>query len=159
MKQLPDGWPRISASLYYDDARAAIDWLCKVFGFELRLLVEGGDGSVMHCELVFGEGVIMIAQSGARPHYRSPKQAGGNTMALMVMVDDVEAHCKKARELGAVIAAEPTTNDYGDDYWTDRSYRVVDCGGHHWWFTQRIRTGNPEYGKVRNKVDRSHHEK
>ena len=34
MKNTPAGWPRISVSLFYDDALAAIDWLCRAFGFE-----------------------------------------------------------------------------------------------------------------------------
>ena len=50
----------------------------------------------------------------------------------------VEAH---ARAAGAIIAEEPTTHDYGDDYWTDRSYGAIDLGGHQWWFTQRLRSG------------------
>jgi uncharacterized glyoxalase superfamily protein PhnB len=160
MKPTPDGWPRVSASLYYDDARAAIDWLCRVFGFELRLLVETGDGGIAHSELVFGEGLIMVAQAGARPFYKSPGQAGGNTQSLMIIVDDVEAHCAKTRAAGASIFMEPTTSDYGEDYWTDRSYGAIDCGGHHWWFVQRLKTGsgNPNWSKVRGKVDR-HDEK
>ena len=159
MKPTPDGWPRISSSLHYDDAKAAIDWLCTVFGFEVRLLVETGDGAVAHSELVIGDGLIMVAQAGSRPHYKSPRAAGGCTQELMVFVDDVEAHYQKVRAAGAVITMEPTTSDYGADYWTDRSYGVIDCGGHHWWFTQRLQTGNPNWSKVRNKVDRSHHEK
>src|SRR4051794_9157676 len=155
MKPTPDGWPRISAALYYDDAKVAIDWLCKVFGFELRLLVETGDGAVAHSELVIGDGVIMIADASSRPHQKSPRAAGGCTQSLMVYVDDVDAHCQKARAAGAVISVEPTVSDYGADYWSDRSYGAVDCGGHHWWFTQRLQTRNPSWSKVRNQVDRS----
>src|SRR5262245_41290233 len=33
----PAGWPRVSPALFYDDADAAIAWLCKTFGFEVRL--------------------------------------------------------------------------------------------------------------------------
>src|SRR5689334_1929932 len=33
MKPTPPGWPRISSSLYYEDPKAAIEWLCKAFGF------------------------------------------------------------------------------------------------------------------------------
>lgn len=158
MKPTPEGWPRISSSLNYDDARAAIDWLCSVFGFELRLLVESGDGKVAHSELMYGDAVIMIAQAGVRPGYISPNQAGGTTQQLMVYVDDVEAHCKKARAGGATITSEPKVSDYGEEYWSDLSYGAVDCGGHHWWFTQRLQTGDKNWSKVRNKVDTSHHE-
>ena len=41
MKPTPKGWPRISSAVFYDDAAAAIDWLCRVFDFEVRLKVEG----------------------------------------------------------------------------------------------------------------------
>lgn len=154
MNALPDGWPRISPTLFYEDARSAIDWLCRVFDFELRLLVETGDGGVAHSELIYGDGVISVGQAGAFKHFRSPKDAGGVTQSLMVYVDDVQAHCAKARAGGAVITTEPRTSDYGADYWADLSYGAVDCGGHHWWFAQRVNTGNPAWSKVRGKVDR-----
>ena len=155
MNDLPDGWPRIASSIYYDDPRAGIDWLCKAFGFEVRFLVEGPDGSLMHSELVYGDGVVMVAGSGSRPFFRSPGQAGGgNTQSLMVMVDDVDAHYARAKEHGAEIFQEPMVSDYGEAYWTDRSYGAIDPGGHHFWFVQRIKTGNPCWSQVRNKVDK-----
>ena len=59
-------------------------------------------------------------------------------------VEDVDAHCERARKAGAKIAMEPETDNYGDDYWSDRSYRAIDLEGHHWWFIQRIATkGKP----------------
>jgi uncharacterized glyoxalase superfamily protein PhnB len=148
MKPPPAGWPRLSASVFYDDAAAAIDWLCRAFGFEVRLKIEGPDGSIAHSELVFDQGLIMVgsAKNGrgepSRPWRRSPQAIGGaNTQALMLFVDDADAHCERARSAGARIAAEPKTTDYGDDYWTDRGYEAVDPEGHRWWFMQRISTG------------------
>lgn len=146
MKPPPPGWPRISTSLYYDDASRAIDWLCRVFGFELQLKVTGDDGTVHHSELVFGGGLVMVGESTRTekfPYRRSPTQIDGiNTQNMMVYVDDVEAHCRHAREAGAVIVSELETQDYGEDYWTDRGYQCKDLGGHHWWFFQRLR--NPK---------------
>src|SRR5512140_2038092 len=144
MRPTPAGWPRISSALYYDDASAAIDWLCRAFGFEVRLKVEGDGGKIQHSELVCGDGVIMVAEAAGAgdrfPHRRSPGQVGGgNTQNLMVYVDDVEAHCRQARAAGATIELEPETHDYGSEYWVDRGYGCVDLGGHHWWLTQRLR--------------------
>jgi uncharacterized glyoxalase superfamily protein PhnB len=140
----PPGWPRISSSLYYDDPRAAIAWLCDAFGFEVKLIVEGDGGRIEHSELVFGDGMVMVGATGKREgrmaYARTPGQAGGgNTQNMMVFVDDVEAHCAHARAAGAVITMELETHDYGDDYWTDRTYECRDVGGHHWWFVQRLR--------------------
>jgi uncharacterized glyoxalase superfamily protein PhnB len=147
MKQTPAGWPRISSSLFYDDAAAAIDWLCRVFGFEVRLKVEGEGGRIEHSELTFGEGLIMIGSSGQadeekkwRINTASPQRVNGvNTQALCVFVDDVDAHCARAKAAGATILNEPKTTDYGEEYWTDRTYLARDLEGHQWWFMQRLR--------------------
>jgi len=149
MKQTPSGWPRISVALFYEDPKKAIDWLVRAFDFEVRLKVEGDDGSIAHSELVYGDGVVMVAQSGgnkAHPerdqsHQKSPRVLGGaNTASLMLYVDDVEAHCARAREAGAKIVSEPKTTDYGEEYWSDRGYEAVDLDGHHFWFVQRLRS-------------------
>lgn len=146
MKPTPPGWPRISTALYYEDANAAIDWLCRAFGFELRLKVEGEGGRVEHSELVYGGGLVMVSEPKAKfSQVRAPSQVGGaNTQNMMVYVDDVEAHCARAREHGARIVSEPTTTDYGEEYWTDRGYECADIGGHHWWFYQRLRDPKPK---------------
>jgi len=143
MKPTPEGWPRLSAAVFYDDAAGAIDWLCRAFGFTVRLKVAGEQGRIEHSELTYGEALVMVAQAGARPgrpHPRSPRSIGGaNTQSLMLFVDDVDAHCAQARAAGARIFEEPAVHDYGADYWTDRSYGAVDVEGHHWWFTERLR--------------------
>ena len=150
MNPTPAGWPRLSSCLYYQDASAAIAWLCDAFGFEVRLRVEDDAGGIVHSELTYGEAVIMVSQQPLDPNVqpawkramKSPAALGGaNTQMLMLYVDDVEAHCAHAREKGATVYEEPGTHDYGDDYWTDRSYGAIDLGGHQWWFTQRLRSG------------------
>ena len=141
-KTVPKGWSRISSSLSYEHAGPAIDWLCRVFGFELQLKVDGEGGTVVHSELTLGGGLIMVGDNVGkdRPWQKSPLQLGGAcTQALCVYIDDVDAHCEHARAAGATIAVEPKTSDYGDDYWVDRSYEVIDLEGHHWWFMQRLR--------------------
>jgi uncharacterized glyoxalase superfamily protein PhnB len=146
MKPTPKGWPRLSQSIFYQDPAAALDWLCDAFGFELRLKVEGDGGEIVHSELTYGEGLVMVGGSGGKEDWqaimRSPKDLGGaNTQSLCLFVDDVDAHCAHARQRGARVVREPSTSDYGDDYWTDRSYGALDPEGHLWWFMQRLRSG------------------
>ncbi len=147
MKTTPPGWPRITPGLYYRDAAAAIDWLCRAFGFAVRLRVEGEGGVIVHSELEYGEGLIMVGQEereGMPPRFprrrMSPLSSPGNTQDLMLYVDDVDAHCARARAAGATIVAEPEVHDYGDDHWADRSYGALDLDGHLWWFSQRLRS-------------------
>jgi uncharacterized glyoxalase superfamily protein PhnB len=146
MKPAPKNFPRISSSLVYENASEAIDWLCRAFGFEVRLKVEGDEGTIVHSELTFGDGLIMVGETAKRSAhpdwtYRmSPNEVGGvNTQTLMIYVDDVEAHCTRARAAGAKISQEIEVHDYGEDYWADKSYGCIDPGGHHWWITQRMR--------------------
>jgi uncharacterized glyoxalase superfamily protein PhnB len=146
MKPAPKGWPRISSSVFYDDAGKAIDWLTQAFGFEVRLRIEGEGGRIEHSELTYGEGLVMIGstKAGATGEWRdrcaSPRSLdGNNTQSLCLFVDDADAHCKHARAGGATILVEPTTKDYGDEYWSDRSYLARDPEGHLWWFMQRMR--------------------
>ena len=146
MRPTPKGWPRLSSSIFYDDAAAAIDWLCRAFGFEVRLKVEGDAGRIVHSELVYGEALVMVAQSGTRtthpnfPPGASPRSIGGaNTQALMLFVDNVDEHCAHARAAGANVIEPPTVHDYGAEHWSDRSYGALDLEGHLWWFTQRLR--------------------
>jgi uncharacterized glyoxalase superfamily protein PhnB len=154
MKKSPPGFPRISSALFYDDASRAIDWLCQAFGFEVRLKVEGEGGRIEHSELTYGDdGLVMVGESGGKSSRaeplpcKSPRSLGGaNTQALCVYVDDVDAHCARARAAGARIIEEPKNNDYGEEHWEDRSYSAADLEGHHWWFSQRIRTGGAVRG-------------
>ncbi len=72
MKKPPQGWPRISSALFYDDPQTAIDFLCEAFGFEVRLKVEGEGGRIEHSELTFGEGLVMVGHSGGSSHREEP---------------------------------------------------------------------------------------
>lgn len=143
MNPPPAGWPRIASAVFYDDAAEAIEWLCKTFGFHAELVVKDEQGRVVHSQLSFGEGMIMVGQTGKseRPHVQSPRSLGGaNTQSLCVVVDDADVHCEFARAAGAEILMEPTTQDYGPGYWIDRTYEARDFEGHRWWFLQRVKT-------------------
>ena len=146
MKPTPSDWPRMSSAVVYQDAAAAIKWLCDAFGFEVRLKIEGDKGQIEHSELSYGEGLIMVAQEtpeSPRPWkrtMRSPKTLNGaTTQSIMFFVDDADAHCANARAHGAQIIEEPATHDYGQEHWSDRSYGARDPEGHLWWVTQRLR--------------------
>ena len=46
--------------LTYKDANAAVDWLCRAFGFQPDAVYKDDEGSVIHAQLVYGSGMIMI---------------------------------------------------------------------------------------------------
>src|SRR4051812_43628053 len=104
MKPTPAGWPRASSSITYERAAEAIEWLTRAFGFEVRLRVAGKDGKIEHSELVYGDAVFMIgdARRAQQSHRKAPSEVGGaNTQNIFLYVDEIEAHCERARAAGA----------------------------------------------------------
>jgi uncharacterized glyoxalase superfamily protein PhnB len=53
----------IIPALRYRDATAAIEWLCKAFGFEKHAVYAGDDGVIEHAQLTFGNGMIMLGSA------------------------------------------------------------------------------------------------
>ena len=111
---------------------AAIDWLCKAFGFEKKMVVPAEGGRAAHAELVLGNGMIMLGDAETeygrvvRPA-EPPERV--NTQGIYVVVDDADAHCARARAADAEIVRELVTQDCGG-----RDYTARDLEGHVWTF-------------------------
>lgn len=116
-------------SLTYDDAAAAIDGLCKAFGFTSRLVVPGPDGTIIHSELALGKAVVMV--SSPKPDFGRVGQQSlaGSSCSLCLHVDDPDSHFNVARKAGATIVQEVKDEDYGS-----RGYMARDVEGHLWYF-------------------------
>jgi len=63
----------------------------------------------------------------------SPRTLAAQSGGLVVHVDDVDAHYKRARDAGARIDSKPTDQEYGQ-----REYGVRDREGHRWWFATAL---------------------
>lgn len=119
----------IFPSLTYDDAPAAIEWLCRAFGFRKRMVISGPNGTVRHSELSYGPGVIMVSTARPSEGRVSPRTAPVMNQALCMRVDDPDAHCARARAAGATI-----TRDVQDEEYGARGYMATDVEGHSWYF-------------------------
>jgi uncharacterized glyoxalase superfamily protein PhnB len=127
--------PRFTPCLYYADPCAALDFLEAAFGLETSLRVTDAAGAIQHAEMRYRDGLIIVGPAGWASFAQSPKPLGGaNTQNVHLEVEDIAAHVEQARRGGADILSEPADQFYGD-----RTYRAVDCEGHHWSFSQHIR--------------------
>ena len=133
-EQLQLDHQRIVPSLTYADAPAAIDWLCRVFGFEEVRRMEVGDGRIGNAALSFNGEQIMLASVFEEAGTVSPQDLAGLHQQITVHVDDVDTHFARAQAEGAEILAEPT-----DQFWGARNYWVQDLEGHRWTFQQQTR--------------------
>src|ERR1700722_19254161 len=112
--------------LFYQDVPKAIEWLCAAFGFEERLRTPPEpDGTVHHAQLAVGLGSIML--NGGRGA-KSPHSGG-----VMVYVQDVDAHCERAKKFGAKIVNPLVTAEFGE-----RQYSVEDPEGYRWTSSQSV---------------------
>ena len=90
MPNPPPGYPRISPYLLYEDAAAAVEYLQRTFGFELRLSQIGAAGRTHNELLLEDDGLVMLGQAGEG--FRSPRTLGAFPASMIhVYVDDVEA--------------------------------------------------------------------
>jgi uncharacterized glyoxalase superfamily protein PhnB len=118
--------------LIYPDVREAVAWLSEAFGFAERVQI----GEDHRSQLRFGDGAVIV---GDVRHDRRPPRAGEATHSVMVRVDDVRAHCARARAHGAKILMEPSDFEYGE-----RQYSAEDPAGHQWTFSETLRDVAPE---------------
>ena len=128
--------------LSYEDGVAAIEWLCKVFGFTEKEKWLDDSGRLTHGEIAMGDSIIMLASP--TPDYQSPKHhrqvckeaAKWYTVpyvinGVLVYVDDVRLHFENAKNNGAVILSELEEGGPG------LRYRAEDFEGQRWMFMQK----------------------
>ena len=133
---------QIIPMLSYEDGVAAIDWLCKAFGFTEKTRWLDDNGRLTHGEIEIANSIIMLASP--TPNYQSPNHHRINCEAaakwyrvpyiingVMVYVDDVEKHFKTAKENGAIILSDLEDGGPG------LRYRAEDLEGQRWMFIQK----------------------
>ena len=125
--------PSIIPGMRYRDAKAAIDWLCRAFGFEQRLVVPGEAGGIAHAELIYRNGMIMIGSARDDDFgklQKTPAQLGGvTTQSAYVVVPDAKAHHDRAVAAGARVV-RPLSEGGGGGL----SYSCLDLEDHLWNF-------------------------
>lgn len=132
MKQLANS-SVIIPTLKYQNAQSAIEWLCRSFGFEKHLIVQGENGSIAHAQLTFGNSMIMLGTLSNDEYGKlieTPKNLNGfNTQAPYIIVKNIDEHYRRAVQEGAEIVIEIKDEDYDG-----RGYTCRDLEGHLWNF-------------------------
>lgn len=121
----------VISCLRYRDAQAAIEWLCRAFGFEKHLVVPGEGGTITHAELSFGNGMIMLGSIKKSEFDRLMKQpdeiGGAETQTPYLIVSDADALYARAKAAGAKIILDIKDEDYGG-----RGFSCRDLEGRLW---------------------------
>ncbi len=130
----PDDMAQIIPYLYYDDAGPAIEFMEKAFGFEIESAFRNpDDGKVLHAKVRTGSGVIFVGPGMEPFGTRAVPDPEFVSCMVYVFVEDVDAHCVRAKAAGAQIRAELHTHFSGN-----RQYTASDPGGQRWTFAQPV---------------------
>ncbi len=118
--------------LRYRDALAAIDWLTRAFGFEKQAVYMGENNIVMHAQLTFGNGMIMLGSIDNGTEYgkliTQPDEINlRETQSPYLVVKDADATYATAKAAGATIVMDIRDMDYGG-----RAFTCRDPEGHIW---------------------------
>lgn len=119
-------------AIRYRDAPAAIEWLCRAFGFAEHLIVPGGAGTIAHAQLTYQNGMLMLGsiREDEFGGLIAPIEKGRPaTVGIHVVVADVDAHHAQAAAAGAQIITPPENQEYGG-----RLYACRDLEGNVWTF-------------------------
>jgi uncharacterized glyoxalase superfamily protein PhnB len=115
----------------YRDAPAAIDWLCRAFGFERQLVVPNEDGTIAHAQLGYGNGMIMLGSVFDTEYGRLVKQPSQLdnyvTQSAYLVVQDADLVYDRALAAGAQVVLDLKDEDYGG-----RGFTCRDPEGHIW---------------------------
>jgi uncharacterized glyoxalase superfamily protein PhnB len=116
----------------YRDAPAAIDFLCKAFGFGKKMVMAGEGNVIAHAELTLGNAMVMLGSHKDTSYGKlvtTPREVGICTQTIYLVVPDADAHHARAKAAGAEIVIDLVTQDYGG-----RDYSCRDPEGHIWTF-------------------------
>lgn len=122
----------VTPSLRYRDAQRAIAWLCDAFGFEKQRVVPGQYGEVMHAQLSFGNGMVMLSSLSVQNDYgkliRMPDEIGGmQTQTTFLTVRDAAAVYERVRRANGEIVLDLAGAEPGM-----RGFTCRDPEGHVW---------------------------
>lgn len=140
VKPIPADYPVVTPMLVCRNAAAVIDFAKATFGARERMRIPGPNGSVMHAELEIGKsGVVMLGDANGMVASRPPSSDGSSPVVIHVYVEDVDDAFQRAEAAGAKVLIAPKDQFYGD-----RSGRLMDPTGHVWIISTHVEDVTPE---------------
>ncbi len=146
VKPIPEGMHTITAHLTLQGAAAAIDFYKKAFGaVEFARMAMPDGKTLMHAQLKIGDSHLFLNDEPNFPgSCKSPQTLGGNSVALQLYVEDVDAVFNRAVAAGAQSVMPPA-----DMFWGDRYGQVTDPFGQRWAIATHKEDVPPEEMKKR----------
>ena len=133
VKPIPENSSVVIPMLVCRDASAEIDFCKTTFGAAELGRRPGPDGTVAHALLTIGGEMVIIEAEWPTLASRAPQPDGSSPVVIFVYVEDVDTVIERAVAAGARILIPVK-----DQFWGDRTGRIIDPSGHVWAISTRI---------------------
>src|SRR5206468_3737982 len=126
-KPVPDGASVVMPMLVCRDAGAELDFIKTTFDAVERVRRPGPDGAVAHALVTIGGAMVMIEGEWPTLDSRAPTADGSSPVVIYVYVANVDLVVERAVATGAKVLIPVQ-----DQFWGDRTGRIMDPSGHVW---------------------------
>ena len=133
VKGIPDGVPAVLPMLVCRDVSAEIDFCKSTFDALELVRRPGPDGKVAHAAMKINQAMILIECEWPTISSRPPQDDGSSPVVIYVYVENVDSVMEKAVAAGARILIPAK-----DQFWGDRTGRIIDPQGHVWTISSRV---------------------
>ena len=131
---IPQGVQAVFPMLVCRNPEAEMDFCVSAFGAVEQVRRPGPDGSAIHMAMRINEAFVVVqAESLDLVASRAPNPDGSSPVVIYVYVAGVDSSVERAVAMGAKVLRPAQ-----DQFWGDRTARILDPSGHVWTVASRI---------------------
>src|ERR1044072_1999349 len=144
VKSIPDTSPRVIPMLVCRDPEAEVSFCEKVLRAEVGVRRPGPDGHTIHAAMMLGDARIIVQAEFPQFSSRAPQADGSSPVVIFVYVEDVDRAVEMTLDAGGSVLMPAQ-----DQFWGDRSARIMDVSGHVGTTASRIEETSEEQRRER----------
>ena len=134
VKSIPEGVQAVFPMLVCQSPEAEMSFCAAAFGAVEQVRRPGPDGSPIHIAMRINDAFLVVqSESPDLVASRAPTGDGSSPVVIFVYVVDVDQAVERAVAMGATILIPAQ-----DQFWGDRTARLLDPSGHVWIVASRI---------------------
>jgi len=140
VKSIPEGVQAVFPMLVCQSPEAEMSFCAAAFGAVEQVRRPGPDGSPIHIAMRINDAFLVVqSESPDVVASRAPTGDGSSPVVIFVYVIDVDQAVERAVAMGATILIPAQ-----DQFWGDRTARLLDPSGHVWIVASRIEVTTEE---------------
>lgn len=134
VKSIPAGVQAVFPMLVCESPDAEMSFCASAFGAVEQVRRPGPDGSAIHIAMRINEAFLVVqSEFPDVVASRVPRPDGSSPVVIFVYVADVDEAVERAVAKGAKV-----TMPAQDQFWGDRTARIIDPSGHVWTVASRL---------------------